>query len=328
MEPARRDSEAAASASPDPARLGPHAPAGDAIKARPVRLLPGDSAEDAAVSVFLAALDHFEANLPLFRKEQSPESVHQIRVALRRLRAALGLFRPVVAGPALDAARGAAKEIGSALGAARNWDVFLDLLAKGPGPALGDDPAYYALLDAVAWRRAKAYRAATVALNGAQAAALTGAFRKAIAERDWTVEPELSEAGTAKDFGSEALTRLRKRVRKKSRSLAERAPAERHRARIALKKARYGAEFFESLFGGEKAAEDFIAALAKIQDGLGAFNDMTTANGLLDGIDAEGGPSLRASGFVRGWVARAAQEGAAHARKCERKLKKLTPFWG
>jgi CHAD domain-containing protein len=327
MEPARRGDglEVAAGlvARPSP----PPETGGQAIKAPPIRLLAADSAEDAAVCVYSAGLDQFEANAPLFRKEQSPESVHQMRVALRRLRAALGLFRPVVSGPEPDAARAAAREIGSALGAARNWDVFHDLLTKGPGPALGDDPAYYALLDAVAWRRAKAYRAAAGVIEGSRADDLLVEFRKSVAERAWSVPEEFTEQGSAKDFARRALNRLRKRVLKKSEGLAERSPEERHKARIALKKARYGAEFFESLFGGEKAAADFIAALAKMQDGLGVYNDLATANALLDEIDAEAGPSLRASGFVRGWFAHAATAGAAHARRSERKLKNLAPFW-
>jgi triphosphatase len=301
--------------------------ASQAVTARPIELQPTVSAEAAFVCVVSATLDHFEANLPYFRADQSPEGVHQMRVALRRLRAALGLFRPIVAGSAIDAARDVAKEIGAALGAARNWDVFHDLLAKGPGPALGDDPGYYALLDAVAWRRAQAYRAAAAMIDGRRTEALRVAFRKAIAGRDWTVAPDMSEEGSGKDFAREALTRLRKRAVKKSKGLERRSPEERHRARIALKKARYGAEFFESLFGGGKAAADFIAALAGMQDGLGAFNDLTTANALLDEIDAEGGPSLRASGFVRGWFAHAAQAGGTHARKSEKKLRKLEPFW-
>jgi CHAD domain-containing protein len=327
MEPARRGDGMEASAGPVAQPLPPPEAGGRAIRAAPVKLPADATAEDAAVRVFSAGLDQFEANLPIFRKEQSPESVHQMRVALRRLRVALGLFRPVVAGPAPDMARGAAKEIGSALGSARNWDVFHDLLARGPGPALGDDPGYYALLDAVAWRRAKAYRAAAAAVEGPRAEALLAAFRKAIADRDWAAAPDMTEDGSATGFAREALMRLRKRVLKKSKGLADRSPAARHRARIALKKARYGAEFFESLFGGEKAAADFIATLARVQDGLGVYNDMATANALLDEIDVEAGPSLRASGFVRGWFAHAAKAGAAHARKSEKRLRELEPFW-
>jgi CHAD domain-containing protein len=299
------------------------------VKAREVALLRSDSAEDAAVVVFCDCLDHFEANRPVFRQGEPPESVHQMRVALRRLRAALGLFRPVVAGPALDAARGAAKEMGAALGAARNWDVFQDLLAAGPGPALANDPGQGALLDAIAARRARAYRAAAAAIEGPPAQALLDDFREAIAGRDWTVAPQWAEEGSAREFARAALARLRRRVRRKSKGLAGLSAPQRHRVRIALKKARYGAEFFQSLFGGEAAAADFIAALAKLQDGLGVYTDMAMAAALLDEIDADAdaGPGLRASGFVRGWFAHAAQAGDDHARKSEKRLRRLEPFW-
>lgn len=319
--------------SSDP-KAGPHpalhvieAPPPDAQKAKPVALLSTDSAEDAAVCVFSAALDHFEANLPAFNARQAPESVHQMRVALRRLRAAIGLFRDALSGPALDAARNRAKTLAGVLGQARNWDVFREMLEGGPARALAGEPSLHALLDALERNRAKAYRAAQEALADAGTASFVADFRKAVAERDWTAAPGATEEGSARDFARGALTKLRKRVLKKSKGLAGRTPEERHELRIALKKARYGAEFFESLFSHQQEAADFSAALARMQDGLGVFNDMGTANALLDEIDAEGGAALRASGFVRGWFAHAAQAGAAHAKKSEKRLKALAPFW-
>jgi len=53
------------------------------------------------------------------------------------------------------------------------------------------------------------------------------------------------------------------------------SPERRHEARIALKKARYGAEFFESLFSG-KDARAYLRDLAMIQDQLGDENDRAT----------------------------------------------------
>jgi len=299
----------------------------EAQKAKPVSLLPTDSVADAAVCVFSAALDHFEANLPIFRAAQAPESVHQMRVALRRLRAAIGLFRPALSGPALDAARERAKTIAGALGHARNWDVFHDMLAAGPAKALAGEPSFFALRDALDMLRAKAYGTARKTLGAEETAAFLADFRKAIAERNWTAAPGATEEGSARDFAREALTRLRKRVLKKSKGLAKRTPEERHELRIALKKARYGAEFFESLFAHVDDAEEFSLALAKMQDGLGVYNDMETANALLDEIDAESAASLRASGFLRGWFAHAAQAGVAHAKKSEKRLRRLEPFW-
>jgi CHAD domain-containing protein len=295
-------------------------------KARPVKLLATDAVEDAAVCVFSSALDHFEANLPLFLAEEPPESVHQMRVALRRLRAAMGTFRGAISGPTLAAARDRAKTFASVLGQARNWDVFSDMLSEGPGALLHGDPSYEALLEAIETRRAKAYRAARTALDGPEARAFLADFREAIAKRDWTAQPEAREEGSARDFAQAALTKLRRRVLEKAKGLADLPAPERHQVRIALKKARYAAEFFESLFPNGDDAEEFSAALAELQDGLGDFNDMETANTLLDEIGDEGA-ALRASGFVRGWFAHAAQAGAAHAKKSEKRLKKLEPFW-
>lgn len=303
------------------------AAAAAAQKAKPVALRAGDSAEDAAVGAFIAALDHFEANLCAFRSGQAPETVHQMRVGLRRLRAAIGLFGKAVSGGALDIAKARAKELAGVLGQARNWDVFREMLEGGPAEALADEPSFHALLKALERDRAKAYDATRQKIDDPGTAAFLADFRRAIADRAWTAAPGMTEKGSAKRFARDALSKLRKRVLEKSKGLAQRKPEERHRLRIALKKARYGAEFFESLFANVAEAEAYAATLAEMQDGLGAFNDMQMANALLDEIDAAGAAVRKASGFVRGWFAHAAQAGVAHAHRSERRLRKLEPFW-
>ncbi len=299
-----------------------------AVKAEEISLSRDDALEDAAARIFSAALDHFVANVAFMQASGAPEGVHQMRVALRRLRAAIGLMRPALTGSALETARERAKTLAGVLGAARNWDVFGDMLNAGPREALGNDPSFYALLDAVELRRTQAYREAQEALTAPQTAQFVEELRLAIAQRDWRVEENMRGEGSARDFASRALTRLRKRLLKKSRDLATLSPEARHQARIALKKARYGAEFFHSLYADRKTARAFMRALSEMQDGMGAFNDMAVANSLLDQIDADGGgAATRASGFVRGWFAHAAREGAAHAEKSEKRLKELEPFW-
>lgn len=298
------------------------------VKAREISLARADTLEDAAARIFSAALEHFLANVPLMIASSAPEGVHQMRVALRRLRAAIGVMRPALTGSALETSRERAKTIADVLGAARNWDVFGDMLNAGPREALGNDPSFYALLDAVELRRAQAYREAHVALTAPQTAQFIEELRLAIAQRDWRIEENMRAEGSARDFASRALTRLRKRLLKKSRGLATLSPEARHQARIALKKMRYGAEFFHSLYADRKTARAFLRALSEMQDGMGAFNDIAIASSLLDQIDADGGgAATRASGFVRGWFAHAARESAAHAEKSEKRLKELEPFW-
>ncbi len=59
----------------------------------------------------------------------------------------------------------------------------------------------------------------------------------------------------------------------------------RHEARKNAKKLRYAAEFFGSLFAGKRAArryKRFIDAVEKLQDQLGALNDLATGPDVLD----------------------------------------------
>ena len=303
--------------------------AASAVRAEDIALSSDSSLQDAAGVILSSALAHFEANIPALMQSGDPESVHQMRVALRRLRAAIGLMRDVVSGEALTLARERAKTIASALGAARDLDVFRDMLDNGPREALIEEPSYYALVDAVELHRAGAYRAARTLLSSSETERFVKELRGAIETRALSTTEEMRGLGSAKVFAAQALTKLRKRALKKSRGLATLTPEARHEARIALKKARYGAEFFHSLFAHRSRARKFSRALAELQDGLGAFNDMEMANAALDRIDCEfGGRTMRAAGFVRGWFAFAAREAGAHGEESEKRLKELKPFWG
>lgn len=300
-----------------------------AVRAAEIELGADSSLEDAAVAILSSALNQFEANIPALAQSGDPECVHQMRVGLRRLRAAIGLLRGALDGPALTDARERAKAIAATLGAARDLDVFRDMLDNGPRDAMLDEPSYYALLDAVELNRAGAYRAIRETLRAPQTERFVAELRAAIEARAWRAAAGMREPGSAKAFAARALTNLRKRALKKCRGLATSTPEARHEARIVLKKARYGAEFFHSLFAHSALARGFSRALARLQDGLGAFNDMEMANAQLDRIDREfGGRAMRASGFVRGWYASAAREAGAHGAESEKRLKKLAPFWG
>ena len=54
-----------------------------------------------------------------------PEPVHQMRVALRRLRSAVTVFRRMLDCPELQAANAGLKALSARLGPTREWDVFL-----------------------------------------------------------------------------------------------------------------------------------------------------------------------------------------------------------
>src|SRR4030095_2944759 len=76
-------------------------------KAGPVKAVPAELPEDASIgdgfaAIATACLTHFRMNEPLLIQGRDPEALHQLRVAIRRLRTALWLFRPVVKGPQFE----------------------------------------------------------------------------------------------------------------------------------------------------------------------------------------------------------------------------------
>jgi triphosphatase len=58
--------------------------------------------------------------------EAGAEAVHQMRVAVRRARSAMSIFRPIVEAGALDAVNSSLKALGRQLGPSRDWDVLVD----------------------------------------------------------------------------------------------------------------------------------------------------------------------------------------------------------
>ena len=111
------------------------------------------------------------------------------------------------------------------------------------------------------------------------------------------------------------------RLKKRGRGLKHLDPHTRHRARIAAKKLRYGAEFFAGLYHKKKARrrqEKFGDALSDLQDHLGALNDLETARSMTESLS---GPPMPGSDDPG---ARDLLKAAADARS---DLLDVKPFW-
>ncbi len=91
----------------------------------PVAPLAGAATvDDLIAGVIGSCVQQFVANWPAFQRAERVDAVHQMRVSLRRLRAMVGLFNRAYPSPAFTDLRNEAKRIASAMGDARNWDVF------------------------------------------------------------------------------------------------------------------------------------------------------------------------------------------------------------
>jgi len=89
------------------------------VKTSPLRFPPNAMLDDAVAVVLASTLNHFVLNWAALREGDHPESIHQMRVALRRLRAALAMFKRALPCAEFDVFRAEAKRIATALGPAR-----------------------------------------------------------------------------------------------------------------------------------------------------------------------------------------------------------------
>lgn len=298
------------------------------IKAR-IAALPAELNLDAAIAqVILATRDHFLANWASLRDSDDPESIHQMRVALRRLRAALALFKRAIPCAEFEIFRARAKVLASALGPARDCDALRDLVEGGPMPHFPESKDFAALLDALERRRAEAYAQARALIESAEPTVFVLNLGGFVARRAWRNALSAEDLGRLTEpvgvFAAQALDRVRQRALKRGRKLASLPDEQRHEARIALKNLRYAAEFFAGAFGSDNAS-GFIRATAQLQNLLGAHNDVSTAEHFLSQSHDE--KAARAAGVVLGWYAREALSADERLDKAWKTFKQSKPFW-
>jgi CHAD domain-containing protein len=294
-------------------------------KAAPLSLERGVSLDDAIAEIFSACIDHFATNLIALRTGGGAEAVHQMRVALRRLRALFGLVRRVAPFPELEAAALAAKALANLLGPARDWRVLFHLLeAEQPG-MLKTERGYPALLGAVEARALEAEATAQTAIDSPATEGFLSDMRELIARRAWT--SDLAET-SARRFARSQIARLHRRARRRCADVAKLSPERRHEARIALKKVRYATEFFESLFEA-KRTRDYAREVSGLQETLGDDHDWTTASRLLsEVVRADGRAEVERA--ARGVLAARADAVRAHlagADRAAKRLKRADRFW-
>lgn len=267
------------------------------FKALPVHITKKMRLETALKCMGLNCLQQLEANVPGVLK-QSVESLHQMRVGLRRLRALLDMFEELAPLPA--SMRDSLEWLAGELGATRDWDV----LASSTLPAMrGRDLS--ALRDVAEKRAYALHQHILEALHQPRYTDLVLRLNSWFHGRQWRTRPKLSKdsplARRACSSMKPLLQKAQRRLRKRIRALDPFDTAARHRVRIAAKKARYAAEFFRDLLPG-KRVRHYIDTLSTLQDKLGHLNDLSVAQQLLTEVEhaAVLPDAVFASGYASG----------------------------
>ncbi|MCW5590750.1 MAG: CYTH and CHAD domain-containing protein [Burkholderiales bacterium] len=292
-------------------------------RARPVhaaRLSIADApdAREAARRIAAACLAHAQANESGVLDSADVEFVHQLRVALRRLRSAMRLFRDAVL-PGEDAAF--AEDLRWAaglLGRCRDWDVFVSETLPPLVAAHGDAAAGKVLLARARARQREARRAAREAIVSPRyglAMIRLARWVSAPAEPPEGVEP-------LEDFASRRLRKGAKRVSQGATAFPTLDAPARHRLRILVKRQRYAVEFLGSLFKA-RPARRHVRALSRVQDALGLANDC--ANALAHVRELSPPPEFLE--FARGWFAAREAAGVEAAARAIAQASGERRFW-
>ena len=258
----------------DPREPGLHGRAPGVVAAA-VPFLPRQVAAGTGFRALVQArLGDLVANQPAAAARDA-EGVHQMRVAIRRLRALLVLFGPMLPEVPTRRFEDELKRLGQVLGAARDWDVF----CLETAPAMGAG----ALLGAAEQARAEAY----AALDAEFARPLLTALVLAMAA--WA-EGGAGLDGDLKASAPGLFDRVERVAHKRGRHIARRSEEELHALRKALKRLRYGVESLAGLHA-EKPVRRYLKRCRALQELLGQVNDGAVALALAEQLGA-GRPEL------------------------------------
>ena len=246
------------------------------VSAARIVLSPKATLAAAFQAIGRSTLHHIAANEPAVLAGL-PEGVHQMRVGVRRLRAALWVFSELLRCKQTEAIRTDLKWLAGKLGPVRDFDVFLATRVKRLEAA---DPPIAGLGDLVAeleYRRAVAAEAAKAAIASARYRLLILNALEWIEDGAWLKLRPASETARSSHLPRSCSPVALPRPRSAASDIGKLSIPDRHRLRIAMKKLRYSIYFFESLFDGhasKRALASYKDCLADLQDNLGALNDI------------------------------------------------------
>jgi triphosphatase len=136
-----------------------------APRAEPIHLNPATTLGCAVSSTVHECVIHIVRSADYARKSDDPEGIHQLRVSIRRLRAALSIFRLLEPGRRRPAVASKLRALQQELSAARDWDVLIEETIGSVRQRLRDWQGLNRLIKGAEAKRAKAYQLAQAALR-------------------------------------------------------------------------------------------------------------------------------------------------------------------
>jgi triphosphatase len=304
-------------------------------KAKTPALATSASAEEALTGIVVSGVQHLRGNEACVLARAHEEGIHQMRVAGRRLRSALILYRDHLPDEQFRYLNGELKWLIRELGSARDWDVFVDGVLRPVEGDLTEEPTLPVLARTVEEMRDEAYDRAAAAIKSQRYAGLILLLKAWAEGRRWHDGASKEQAAAMRTPAVELARQLLDQGYEETLALAgnfaERSAEERHSVRIRIKKLRYATEFFGALFPRRQVAPH-LTAMKALQDQLGLNNDVEVARGLLKKAPKRARGKERrdiayAAGLVIGWHTHVSDHREQGALRAWDRFVGKHPFW-
>lgn len=245
------------------------------VKAAPVETDAGMTVVAGFRTIALACLKHLQSNEKGVGESDNPEFVHQARVAIRRLRSAIRVWKPRLPMGFVADFDPLWQALARQLGETRNWDVFLaetlpTIIAAFPACPQAGELAHYA-----SRRCAVSRQVAASTLSSGEYSRLLLDFTAAVLALPEREDRRLDV------FAPRCLDKRARKVWQLAQEALTSDATARHRLRVAYKRLRYALEFFAPLFPGELLRNYHLSA-SGLQEMLGQLNDLVVARELID----------------------------------------------
>ncbi len=262
------------------------------------------SVSDAIAIILRHNLDYLTEWEQTAHSSEDIEGVHQTRVAFRRMRSALTIFRIAIPKEVSKPWANEMRDLAGQLGKARDLDVFIDEALSSIRGRLSL-PGAARLESLVCEQRETVYEEVRNMLDSERYARFKTEFGGWIDNRGWEqadLKPKQLQLrdGNLIPFARKVLDRQERRVLEAGAHVHKHAAEEMHRLRIECKKLRYAAEFFFPVFAG---MDEFIGHMKGLQDLLGVMNDVAVMHDLLGELlkGVEDPEVLQYAGGIMGW---------------------------
>lgn len=297
----------------------------EARKPPPIEIDPERALPETFRALSESVVDHLLSNQPAALRGDEQEGIHQMRVAIRRIRSLLVLFERLLEPHAAGQFEDELRRLGEVLGAARDWDVFLS--ESLPEAAQGNDDAEWTrpLRTLGRQRQHAAHQAAKKAILEPGFTRFVLAFRAWSLGREGVLRSGLLQRPT-KAVADRLLSRLSNKVEHRLGDADCDDLESLHSLRKSAKKLRYGIEYLQAQYGAE--SKRYYKRCNKLQKRLGGINDLASSTRLAGELAHDGHLDVTPSlGILASRNDALVARNMKKVRKALRKFEREDRFW-